>query len=146
MVNQDKTFLTRENATYHDRIQRLEEQLDTTRADLMQAKKNAESYLERLLNAKDDDRIESYERHTKEIENIREKHQKDLEAARNSLAELYEKKIEFLSEGKEESDGRLARAERLLREKERLYDDLLVEHRKIEKITDKEIGDVRSEL
>lgn len=41
LVEQDKTFLTRENATLHDRIKRLEEQLDKQHDELMEAKKNA---------------------------------------------------------------------------------------------------------
>jgi hypothetical protein len=73
----------------------------------MDAKKNAQTYLEKLLNSKDDHWIESHERHLKEIDNLREKYQKDLEIAWSSLGDLYEKKIEYLSETKDEFDSRL---------------------------------------
>jgi hypothetical protein len=73
----------------------------------MEAKKNAQNYLEKLLNSKDDQRLESHERHIKEMDNLREKHTKEIERARESLADLYEKKIEYLSETKDEYDMRL---------------------------------------
>jgi len=41
LVEQDKTFLTWENATLHDWIKWLEEQLDKQHDELMEAKKNA---------------------------------------------------------------------------------------------------------
>lgn len=74
LVEQDKTFLTRENATLHDRIKWLEEQLDKQHDELMEAKKNAQYYLEKLLNTKDDEWIQMHERHIKDIDNLREKH------------------------------------------------------------------------
>jgi len=77
----------------------------------MDAKKNAQSYLEKLLNSKDDHRIESHERHVKEMDYLREKHSKEIEMMRNSLADMYEQKISYLSETKDEFDSRLQRAE-----------------------------------
>ena len=74
MLEQDKTFLSWENATLHDWVKRLEDQIDKLHSELMEAKKNAQHYLEKLLNTKDDQRIEAHEWHIKEIDNLREKH------------------------------------------------------------------------
>lgn len=68
----------------------------------MEAKKNAQNYLEKLLNTKDDERINMHERHIKEIDNLREKHQKEIQLAKDSLADLYEKKVQHLTETKDE--------------------------------------------
>ena len=40
----------------------------------MEAKWNAQHYLEKLLNTKDDERIQMHERHIKDIDNLWEKH------------------------------------------------------------------------
>ena len=80
------------------------------------------------------------------MDNLWEKHSKEIELARNSLADLYEKKIEYLSETKDEYDMRLQRSERLLKEKESQYDDLMIEYRKIEKLSDQELGSLRLDV
>lgn len=146
LLNQDKTFVTRENATMHDRVKRLEDQIDKQHEEVYDAKKNAQQYLERLLNQKDEVRTDTHERHIKEVDGIREKHNRDMEIAKRSLADLYEKKIEYLAEVKEESDGKLLRVERFLKEKECQYDDLMVEYRKIEKLSDQEVGSTKLDL
>ena len=128
--------MTRENSTLHDRVKRFEDQLDKSHEELMDAKKNAQNYLEKLLNLKDDHREEVHERHYKEIDALREKQEKDIEMAKQSLTDLYERKIEYLSDSKEESDSRLMRAERLLKDKGKDYDEILIEYRKIEKLSD----------
>jgi len=81
LVNQDKTFLTRENLTLHDRIKWLEDQLDKQHDELMEAKRNAQHYLEKLLNTKDDEWLQMHDRHIKDIDNLWEKHQKDIQLA-----------------------------------------------------------------
>ena len=65
---------------------------------------------------------------------------------KDNLCEVYEKKIEYLREAKEESEMRLAKTERDLSEKTVSYDEILVEYRKIERMVDEEIGDVKLEL
>lgn len=57
LLNQDKTFMERENASLHDRIRRLEtdverveDQREKQYAEMIEAKKQAQNYLERLLN------------------------------------------------------------------------------------------------
>jgi hypothetical protein len=44
---------------------------------------------------------------------MREKHAKDIELTKQGLAEVYEKKIEYLTEAKDEAQSRQLRTERL---------------------------------
>ncbi|CAI2385600.1 unnamed protein product [Moneuplotes crassus] len=153
LLNQDKTFLTRENATLHDRIKRLEtdverveDQKDKIYQEMSEAKKNAQNYLERLLNSQGEFGSDAQKKHLEELNNIKLAYERDLRLHKENLSEVYEKKIEYLQEAKEESDMRLAKAERDLLEKTKSYDEILVEYRKIERMVDSEIGDVKLEL
>lgn len=153
LLNQDKTFMTRENATLHDRIKRLENNIERGEdqrqkqyAELLDAKKSAQSYLERLLNNAGDYGSAAQKKHTEELNQLKLIHEKDLQMHKDNLCEVYEKKIEYLREAKEESEMRLAKTERDLSEKTASYDEILVEYRKIERMVDEEIGDVKLEL
>lgn len=153
ILNQDKTFMTRENATLQDRIkrlehdiERLEDQKDKQYAEMMDAKKNAQSYLERLLNNSGDVGSASNRKHLEELCRMKDTHEKELQMHKVNLSEVYEKKIEYLREAKDESDMRLAKAERDLMEKTKSYDEILVEYRKIQGMFDAEVGDIKLEL
>lgn len=153
LLNQDKTFLTRENATLHDRIKRLEtdveraeDQKDKLYAETSEAKKNAQSYLERLLNSQGEFGSASQKKHLEELNQMKQTHERELILHKENLSEVYEKKIEYLGEAKDESDMRLAKAERDLLEKTKAYDEILIEYRKIERMIDSEIGDVKLQL
>ena len=54
ILNQDKNFLTRENTSLLERIKRIEEKLDRTEEELLDSKKAAQKYMERVLNTNDD--------------------------------------------------------------------------------------------
>ncbi len=54
--------------------------------------------------------------------------------------------IQYLAEGKEESDNRLMRAERLLSDRDKEYNNIMVEYRKMEKMSDSELGQTRLDL
>ena len=70
---------------------------------MMDAKKQAQNYLEKLLALKDEDRTQIHDKHAREIEYLRQKHAQDLEQAKASLSDLHEQKVEYLSEAKEEA-------------------------------------------
>lgn len=53
-MNQDKTFLTRENTSLDERVKRLEDRLDRTEVELSDAKKTAQKYMDRVLQTNDD--------------------------------------------------------------------------------------------
>lgn len=53
-MNQDKTFLTRENVSLEERFKRVEDKLDRTEAELVEQKRIANKYMERVLSTNDD--------------------------------------------------------------------------------------------
>jgi progesterone-induced-blocking factor 1 len=137
----------------HDRIKRLENDIERGEdqrqkqyAELLDAKKNAQNYLERLLNNAGDYGSAAQKKHMEELNQLKLIHEKELQLHKDNLCEVYEKKIEYLREAKEESEMRLAKTERDLLEKTTSYDEILVEYRKIERMVDEEIGDVKLEL
>lgn len=54
ILNQDKTFLTRENVSLEERFKRVEDKLDRTEAELVEQKRIANKYMERVLSTNDD--------------------------------------------------------------------------------------------
>lgn len=54
MMGQDKTFLQRENNMLEEKVKRLEDKLDRTEQSLLESKKQAEKYMDRVLNTNDD--------------------------------------------------------------------------------------------
>jgi hypothetical protein len=53
-LNQDKTFLTRENTSLEERVRRLTDKLDRNEDELLESKKATQRYMERVLNTNDD--------------------------------------------------------------------------------------------
>jgi hypothetical protein len=53
-LNQDKTFLTRENTSLEERVRRLTDKLDRNEEELLESKKATQRYMERVLNTNDD--------------------------------------------------------------------------------------------
>lgn len=54
ILNQDKQFLSRENASLEERLKRLEDKLDRTESELLDSKRTAQKYMERVLQTSDD--------------------------------------------------------------------------------------------
>jgi progesterone-induced-blocking factor 1 len=54
ILNQDKTFLARENANLEDKQSRLEDKVDRLERSLLEAKKQAEKYMDKVLNTNDE--------------------------------------------------------------------------------------------
>jgi chromosome segregation ATPase len=54
MITQDKTFLQRENSMNEEKVKRLEDKLDRVEMSLLESKKQAEKYMDRVLNTNDD--------------------------------------------------------------------------------------------
>lgn len=81
-LNQDKAFLSRETQTLEDKAKRLEEKLDRTELALLDAKKQAEKYMERVLNANDDVKSKFDLQYTKEIEELKNRQAKELQSAK----------------------------------------------------------------
>lgn len=54
ILNQDKAFLTRENQNLEEKAKRLDDKLNRTEMSLLESKKQAEKYMDRVLSANDD--------------------------------------------------------------------------------------------
>jgi progesterone-induced-blocking factor 1 len=54
LLQQDKAFLGRENTNLEDKVKRMEDKVDRLEQSLLDAKKQAEKYMDRVLNANDD--------------------------------------------------------------------------------------------
>jgi len=54
LLGQDKSFLQREGTSLEDKVRRLEDKLDRTELSLLESKKQAEKYMDRVLNTNDD--------------------------------------------------------------------------------------------
>ena len=54
MLTQDKNFLTRESSQLQESVKRLEDKLERSELSLLEAKKQAEKYMDRALSANDD--------------------------------------------------------------------------------------------
>ena len=68
----------------------------------MQAKDQAQEYLFQLLNQKTTTALEFEKKINKEINDLREKHQHELEVSKSNIIDVYEKQIRFLRESIEE--------------------------------------------
>lgn len=67
ILNQDKTFLNRENTSLEERVKRLTDKLDRNEEELLESKKTAQRYMERVLNTNDDVKSKFEQQYTKEI-------------------------------------------------------------------------------
>lgn len=79
MMGQDKTFLQRENTMMEEKVKRLEDKLDRTEMSLLESKKQAEKYMDRVLNTNDDLKLKFDQQYTNEMQDLKERYTKDLE-------------------------------------------------------------------
>ena len=78
---------------------------------LLEAKKQAEKYMERVLNANDDVKSKFDLQYTKEIEELKNRQAKELASAKQNLVDVYERKVEYLTERKDEQERRILKLE-----------------------------------
>jgi|LauGreDrversion4_2_1035121.scaffolds.fasta_scaffold178768_2 progesterone-induced-blocking factor 1 len=102
ILTQDKAFLSREAQNHEEKSKRLEERLDRTELALLDAKKQAEKYMDRVLSANDEVKSKFDTQFTKEIDDLKDRQTKELSLAKQNLTDLYERKVEYLTERKDE--------------------------------------------
>lgn len=145
ILNQDKAFLSRENQNLEEKAKRLEDKLDRTEMSLLDAKKQAEKYMDRVLSANDDVKTKFDTQFTKEIEDLKDRQAKELSLAKQNLTDLYERKVEYLTERKDEQERRIHKLELDYRDKCKSYEELLFEFRSLQKNGDLELGSLKLE-
>lgn len=148
MLNQDKAFLGRENTNLEDKVKRMEDKVDRLEHSLLDAKKQAEKYMDRVLNANDDIKSKFESQYSNEIQDLKDRQAKELELAKSNLVDIYERRVDDLRDRKDDLERRNHKLETDLREKNKNYEDLIFEFRQLQKTGDEEMGhlklDVRS--
>lgn len=129
LLSQDKTFLQRENQSLEAQVERLQDKLDRTEAGLLEAKKQADKYMERVLNANDEIKSKFDQKYTSEIEDMKSRYTKDLELMKQNLTDIYETKTQHLTERRDELEIRNTKLDKQLADRQAAYEELLTEFR-----------------
>ena len=129
LLGQDKSFLQRESTSLEDKVRRLEDKLDWTELSLLESKKQAEKYMDRVLNTNDDLKMKFDAQYNEELQNIKSRYTKDLEMTRQNLIDIYETKTQHLTERRDELEIRNTKLEKQLADRSSAYEELLGEFR-----------------
>ncbi|CDW86764.1 UNKNOWN [Stylonychia lemnae] len=140
ILNQDKTFLTRENVSIEERYKRVEDKLDRTEAELLEQKRIANNYMERVLSTNDDVKGKFEQQYTQEINDLKDRHARELDLAKQNLTDIYEKRLDYMRELKDSYERRIMKLEQDYTDKNKSYEELLMEYRQLQKTADEEIG------
>ena len=143
MLTQDKAYLQRENTLNEDKARRLEDKLDRTEQALLETKKQAEKYMDRVLTTNDDLKLKFDQQYTNEIQDMKSRYTKDLEMMKQNLVDIYETKTLHLTERRDELELRNNKLDKQLADRNKSYEELLYEFRQLQKTTDEEIGHLR---
>jgi hypothetical protein len=60
---------------------------------------------------------------------VKDRHTKELEFTKQSITDVYERKVEYLTERKDEQERRISKLESDLREKSKSYEQLIFDFR-----------------
>jgi progesterone-induced-blocking factor 1 len=85
--------------------------------------------MDRVLSANDDVKSKFDQQYSREMQE-----------AKQNLVDLYERKVEYLTERKDEQERRITKLESDLRDKSKVYEDLIFEFRQLQKNADLELG------
>jgi tetrahydromethanopterin S-methyltransferase subunit B len=129
MMSQDKTFLQRENGILEEKVKRLEDKLDRTEQSLLESKKQAEKYMDRVLNTNDDLKLKFDQQYTNEMQDLKERYTKDLEMVKQNLIDVYETKTSHLIDRRDELERRVNKLEKQLSDRTSAYEELMFEFR-----------------
>lgn len=101
--------------------------------------------MERVLNTNDDAKSRFEERYQKELDRMKSSHEKEIEMSKRNLHDQYEQRIDSLKEMKDEYEKRCLRLDQDLRDKNKDYDTIMVEFRKLQKCGDEEVAMLKLE-
>jgi predicted nucleic acid-binding Zn-ribbon protein len=96
ILTQDKNFLSRENLSLEERLKRMEDRAERNEAELLESKRVAHKYMERVLQTTDDVRGKFERDYSQELADLKERHTRELESAKNHLVDIYERRVEHL--------------------------------------------------
>lgn len=107
----------------------MEDKLDRTEAELVDQKRIANKYMERVLSTSDDVKSKFEQHYTQELNDLKERHARELDQAKQHLTDLYERRLDHQKEQKEYFETRCLRLEQDLSDKSKTYEEILIEHR-----------------
>lgn len=93
-------------------MKRLEDKLERSEISLLEAKKQAEKYMDRALSANDEIKNKFDSQFTSEVEDLKNRYKRDLDTIKANLVEMHEVKAQNLTERKEELELRNAKLEK----------------------------------
>ena len=123
--------MSRENTNLEEKVSRLEDKVDRTELSLLDAKKQAEKYMDRVLSANDDVKSKFETQYSREMEELKDRQAKELQMQKTNLTDLYERKVDYLTERKNEQERRILKLEADLRDKSKSYEELIFEFRSL---------------
>ena len=77
---------------------------------------------------------------------MKDKHRHELEMSKNNLVDIYEKQLRFLKQSLEEKELRLESAERNLRQKNKEYEQIMIDTRDFQRKFDGDLSENRIQL
>eukprot|EP00826_Nyctotherus_ovalis_P061549 TRINITY_DN8768_c0_g7_i2.p1 TRINITY_DN8768_c0_g7~~TRINITY_DN8768_c0_g7_i2.p1 ORF type:complete len:505 (+),score=167.71 TRINITY_DN8768_c0_g7_i2:73-1587(+) len=146
LLTNDKEYLQKENVVLSEKNKRLEDKNDQLMKDLQDSKAKINEYVDKLLNTKDDVRTKYEAKYLEQLNDLKESHRKDIESAKSTLTEIYEKRIQSLTQEKIDTDTKLATTEQSLKNKTDQYEDLLQENHTLQKKLNEDCSSLRVEL
>ena len=146
LLTNDKEYLQKENVVLSEKNKRLEDKNDQLTKDLQDSKAKINEYVDKLLNMKDDVRTRYETKYLEQLNDLKEGHKKDLESAKATLTEIYEKRIQSLSQEKGDADMKLVAIEQRLKNKSDQYEELLQENHALQKKLNEDSSSLRVEL
>lgn len=79
--------------------------------------------MERVLTANDDVKSKFETQYTQEIQELKDRQTKEMTLAKENLVDVYDRKVGFLTERKDEQERRIGKLEADLREKSKGYEN-----------------------
>ena len=85
--------------------------------------------MDRVLSANDEVKGKFDGQFTNEIDELKDRQAKELSLSKQNLTDLYERKVEYLTERKDEQERRIHKLEQDYRDKSKSYEELIFEFR-----------------
>ena len=102
--------------------------------------------MDRVLSANDDVKSKFELQYSKEMEELKDRQTKELTHMKQNLTDLFERKVEYLTERKNEQERRILKLEADLRDKSKSYEELIFEFRSLQKSGDEELGQLKLDV
>jgi len=146
LLTNDKSYLQKEAASLAEKNNKLEHKNDQLLKEVQELKRKNNQYIDKMLNSNDSAISKYEEKYMQQLDELKDKHRKEIEVTKSSITEIYEKRIQYLTECKDENDIKVVHLEQQLKDKGNEYEELLSEYHGLKKKFDEECTTLRLEL